>query len=153
MCVCLQVLVPKEQPPGLRGVLSRRQLDECRAAWWQDSEPPITSRLQQQVFDLVEQLPAETWAKPPVPKHRSSIFSIDIAAVRADGKRLAIEVDGPQHFILPENRLDGPTECRNRVLKAQGWTVVSIPYFDFQALPKDQPEQQLEYLRQKVQEA
>jgi hypothetical protein len=134
-------------------MLSRRQLDECRAAWWQDSEPPITSRLQQQVFDLVEQLPAETWAKPPVPEHRSSIFSIDIAAVRADGKRLAIEVDGPQHFILPENRLDGPTECRNRVLKAQGWTVVSIPYFEFQALPKDQPEQQLEYLRQRVQEA
>jgi hypothetical protein len=149
-----QTLAPTELPPGLKGVLSGRQLSDCRKAWFgEDSEPPKSSKLQEQVFDLIQQLPAETWAKPPKQEFRISIFSIDIAGMRADGKPLAIEVDGPQHFTLPGNRLDGPTQCRNRVLEAQGWTVVSIPYYEFQDIPEDQPEQQLEYLRQKVQDA
>ncbi|KAF6259140.1 hypothetical protein COO60DRAFT_1638610 [Scenedesmus sp. NREL 46B-D3] len=48
-----------------------------------------------------------------------ALLSIDIAGVTADGVRLAIEVDGPAHFLWPGNRLDGSTQHRNRVLAAR----------------------------------
>jgi hypothetical protein len=60
-------------------------------------------------------------------------LSIDIAAVTAAGVQLAIEVDGPTHFVSPGNRLNGPTQFRNRMLAAQGYTVIGIPYWEWNA--------------------
>jgi very-short-patch-repair endonuclease len=60
-------------------------------------------------------------------------LSIDIAAVTAAGVQLAIELDGPTHFVSPGNRLNGPTQFRNRMLAAQGYTVISIPYWEWDA--------------------
>jgi hypothetical protein len=133
------------------------------------------------VCDLLQQLPASTWQQTPALEQTAAPqgFSIlghfiDIAADRADGKRLAIAVDGPWHFVRPSNRFDGPTQCRKFLLEAQGWTVVSIGYYEFQALSGDQPafslasgsecdtnpeadaraqQLQLEYLQKKVQDA
>ncbi|KAG1677580.1 hypothetical protein FOA52_014478 [Chlamydomonas sp. UWO 241] len=56
------------------------------------------------------------------------LFSIDIAVHLPDGSRLAVEVDGPQHFLSsPSGRLNGATLLRNRLLEARGWRVVSVP--------------------------
>ncbi|KAK9816979.1 hypothetical protein WJX72_007755 [[Myrmecia] bisecta] len=58
-------------------------------------------------------------------------FSIDIA-VTTDGAKLAIEADGPTHFTsnAPHEPL-GHTITRNALLSAQGWQVVSIPFFEW----------------------
>jgi hypothetical protein len=83
---------------GLAGHLTEQQLADCRTAWQiqgRSRSPPAPSMLQQQVFDLLLQLPTDTWQQQggPVSEQLTDdgVFSIDIAATRADGVRLAIE--------------------------------------------------------------
>ena len=57
--------------------------------------------------------------------------SIDIAL---SDRRVAIEVDGPWHFFTNARKRNGTTQLRDRVLKRAGWTVVSVPFFDFDIL-------------------
>lgn len=142
---------------GLAGALTEQQLADCRTAWQIGRGHlggPTTSMLQQQIFDVLLQLPADTWEQQggPVLEQltEDGVFSIDIAATRADSVRLAIEVDGPRHFMLPDNDLNGPTRSRNMLLESKGFRVVSISYFDWHALPADQ---QLAYLLGRVQQA
>lgn len=138
---------------GLSAVLSVHQLAECKASWQQQrcsSAAATVSQLQQQVFDSLQQLPSSMWHTAPAMEQVSSDgnFSIDIAAVTAAGVKLAIEVDGPTHFVSPGNwgmKLNGPTQFRNRMLAGQGYTVVSVPYREWQQELKG-PEQQQQYL-------
>jgi hypothetical protein len=44
--------------------------------------------------------------------------------------------------------VDGPTQCRNRALAAQGYTVVSIPWWEWWQLKG--AEQQQQYLQDKL---
>ena len=53
--------------------------------------------------------------------------------------RIAVEADGPTHFIRnsigPDGQppLDGPTQARNRLLRHHGWHVVGVPYWVYRA--------------------
>ena len=69
--------------------------------------------------------------------------SIDIALL---DRRIAIEVDGPSHFLNTQKRTDG-TLLRNRVLKGAG-SVVSIPFFEWDALKSMSA--QKEYIQRKL---
>ena len=42
------------------------------------------------------------------------------------GQKLAIEVDGPSHFLSDGKTLNGNTVLRNRLLENRGWKVISI---------------------------
>jgi very-short-patch-repair endonuclease len=44
------------------------------------------------------------------------------------GRKVAIEVDGPFHFSVNTNSPLGQTMIRRRLLRAVGWTVISVPY-------------------------
>jgi hypothetical protein len=57
----------------------------------------------------VQALPAGTWQQPPVLEQPTAdgAHSIDIAATTMSGVRLAIEVDGPYHFVRPNRTHDG----------------------------------------------
>ena len=44
------------------------------------------------------------------------------------GRKVAIEVDGPFHFSVNSNSPLGQTMIRRRLLRAVGWTVISVPY-------------------------
>jgi hypothetical protein len=55
-------------------------------------------------------------------------ISIDLALIR---EKIAIEVDGPSHFLVGTSRHTGRTIFKHRLLKKFGWLVVSIPFFDF----------------------
>jgi len=44
-------------------------------------------------------------------------------------------VDGPHHFTANTQAPLGETAGRRRLLAARGWTVVSIPYFLWDASP------------------
>ena len=48
----------------------------------------------------------------------------------------AIEVDGPTHYVKckGEQRLEnGHTKFKSRILRQLGWTVIHVPYFEWNA--------------------
>jgi very-short-patch-repair endonuclease len=147
--IWLQQLQSREQPQGLAGVLSKQQFEGCAASWEQarcSNAAATASHLQQQVFAALQQLPSTMWqgelrmeALTP-----DGNFNIDIAAVTAAGVQLAIEVDGPNHYVSPGRKVDGPTQFRNRMLAAQGYTVISVPYWEWDACKT--AERQRQYL-------
>ena len=141
---------------GLSSALSQQQLRQCKASWEQllarTAQQPVTD-LQRSVFAAVQQLPVGMWQKQPQLEQRTpdGAFRIDITATTAAGVQLAIEVDGPSHFIQPGNTLEGATQFRNRALAARGYVVVSIPYREWDALRGAEQKQQ--YLLAKLQPA
>ena len=83
-------------------------------------------------------------------------MAIDIANVK---DRIAIEVDGPFHFLGFGNSgrvVNGRTKMKTRLLKNLGWRVVRIPWFEWQRLEGSKggswKEKQVEYLKRKVSE-
>lgn len=71
------------------------------------------------------------------------LLSIDIAVTK-DGRQIAIEVDGPFHFPVNARTPLGHTMIRRRLLRAAGWTVVSIPWYEW--FGKETWEERLSYL-------
>jgi hypothetical protein len=60
----------------------------------------------------------------------------------ADRVSVAVEFDGPQHFTrdreespLSKPRALGHTVLKYRLLKKQGWSVVRVPYYEFDKIP------------------
>lgn len=143
-------------PEGISTVLTAEQLQQCRDSWRQQFRREAAARgslMQKEVFSYLQQLPTSSWQQPPVMEQLTDDgdASIDIGAVTASGARLAIEVDGPSHFLQPGNRLDGPTQARNRMLGALGYTVVSLPHFEWEPLQTKKQKQQ--YLLGKIRAA
>ena len=58
------------------------------------------------------------------------LLSIDIAVV-TQGRFIAIEVDGPFHFPVNARTPLGHTMIRRRLLRAAGWAVVPIPWYEW----------------------
>lgn len=138
---------------GLSGCLTAQQLEQCRASWQEQLAGAKASRLQHSVYKALQQLPADMWQQPPgLEQHTADgNYSIDIAAETSSGVAVAIEVDGPNHFLHPDNVVDGATQSRNRALGARGYQLISIPYWDWFDLQTS--EQQQHYLVRRLQEA
>jgi tetratricopeptide (TPR) repeat protein len=140
---------------GLSGVLSQQQLQQCRASWELSlaaaTASTKTSGFQRDVFAAAQRLPAGVWYTSPQLEQVTAdgALSIDIAATTAAGVRVAIEADGPSHFIQPGNSLTGGTLFRNRALAARGYVVLSIPGWKWQQLRGADSKQQ--YLLAKLQ--
>ena len=49
---------------------------------------------------------------------------------------VAIEVDGPTHFLHKSKRPTGATHLKRRQLRAAGWRLRSVPYFDWPSLAR-----------------
>ena len=84
----------------------------------------------------------QEWLEP------RSGYSIDIAL---PASRVAVEVDGPSHFVSGcrgEHAPNGATLLKRRLLKAAGWYVVSVPYYEWGRLAHS--DAQLEYLERKL---
>ena len=58
-------------------------------------------------------------------------------------------MEGPYHYVQPDNTLTGSTLFRNRALAARGFTVISIPHWDWFELRSAAQQQQ--YLLDKLQ--
>jgi hypothetical protein len=78
---------------------------------------------------------------------------VSIAKTSAGQRKVVVEVDGPSHFCQAAggkiDRAVGSTLLKRRLLEGQGWSCVSIPYFEWDAL-NDHCKQQEEYLRRKL---
>ena len=57
------------------------------------------------------------------------LFGVDIYVVTPEGRKVAIEVDGPHHFTSNTNQPLGHHVLRRRLMAAMGWDIISVPYF------------------------
>ena len=59
-------------------------------------------------------------------------ISLDLAD---PGLKRAIEVDGPSHYLkdasTDEYVVNGPTRFKSRLLRALGWQITHVPFFDW----------------------
>jgi len=66
--------------------------------------------------------------------------------------KVAIEVDGPSHFLYRSQRPSGSTVLKRRQLRGCGWTLIPVPFFEWSAAAprpttkKEQAAAQREYL-------
>eukprot|EP00198_Chlamydomonas_reinhardtii_P013749 XP_001703086.1 predicted protein of CLR family [Chlamydomonas reinhardtii] len=119
-----------------------------------------TSRLQKQVAEALQRLLQK--GRLPIVSVQTEVVvegvlgRVDIVADWSDGRRVAIEVDGPAHF--PTNRKDDPsavigsTALRNRQLRrafGEGG-LVCVPYWEWYGLRT--PTAQEAYLLQRLQD-
>ena len=58
-------------------------------------------------------------------------YSIDALVTLNDGKRVAVEVDGPSHFIGRSHQPTGATLLKHRQLRDFGWRLESVPYWEW----------------------
>ena len=63
-------------------------------------------------------------------------------------RRVAVEADGPEHFAANCNHPLGRTVLKHRQLKAMGWDVISIPYYEWAGLKTGDCHTQ--YLKEKI---
>ena len=79
------------------------------------------------------------------------------ASTRPGGStsKVVVEVDGPTHFFregsegVTNKRASGSTLFKRRLLAAQGWKCVSVPYFEWNELKADGKLQEA-YLRDRL---
>jgi hypothetical protein len=114
--------------------------DRCYNAFI--SEEPTPSKFQD---DVVEQL-STIGLDPKEEVLMGSGYRID-ALVEVNGKKIGVEVDGPSHFIGRSKTPMGRTILKRRqVPSIDGIELVSVPYWEWGKLGKDQAKKQ-EYLR------
>ncbi|KAI8475360.1 MAG: hypothetical protein J3K34DRAFT_484527 [Monoraphidium minutum] len=140
---------------GLAGALSAAQLQQCAAAWeasLQQTAQQRRSELERRVFECARRLPCLADCRQEA-RTPDGAFSVDVAAAHAaSGRRLAIEADGPWHFMRSGREPTGETLARNRALAARGFVVVSVPWWEWQEVRGDAAAQDA-YLLRKVEAA
>lgn len=113
--------------------LSPACLAHAAAAWRHQAGDTKISGLQREVSHIL-------FAGLGVPHTLEKLLegqlaSVDIAIEPpGGGVRVALEVDGPRHYLRSHaRRARGATLLRNRLLVALGWRVVVLPYQDWPA--------------------
>ena len=110
-------------PPPLSPTLQ----DRCRISFCGTSHWP--SQSQRDVVRILTKLGV------PVEEEEKTIqegYSIDLVVVWK-GERVAIEFDGPSHFLMSDGvRLaNGATMLKHRQLRFLGWKLVAVPYWEW----------------------
>jgi hypothetical protein len=77
-------------------------------------------------------------------------YSLDAVVLHYSGREVAIEVDGPSHFC--GRTPTGATALKRRQLRAAGWALLPVPYWEWDALGSSEAAKQ-EYLRAALQGA
>ena len=114
----------------------------CREAFV--AEPGTPSRLQSEVADALRAM-----GLPVREEVRTRLgYSLD-AVVTLDGREVGVEVDGPSHFA--GRTPTGATALKRRQLRAAGWALVSVPYWEWNNLARGGP--RVAYLRQRTSRA
>ena len=82
-----------------------------------------------------------------VAHENEGVEDIDIVVQRGEcNSPIAIEVDGPSHFTSNRPYLElGHTALKTRFLRALGWAVLRVPFFEWNEL-RGSPERQGQYM-------
>lgn len=128
-------------PPALRSLVPPSLMQRCEAAVrrLQTSRTPdwctSGSVFQQQVHAA---LPAAARSMAQTEfLVDEGLLSIDCMTPWRQGVTLAIEADGPRHFCRNyPHQLNGSTRLRNAMLSRRGFTVVSVPFYEWYFIHK-----------------
>ena len=68
-------------------------------------------------------------------EHRCKVsgYSIDALVTLNTGEQIAVEVDGPSHFLGRSHQPTGSTLLKHRQLRYFGWRLESVPYWEWGA--------------------
>jgi hypothetical protein len=102
------------------------------------------SALQENVYRSVKSRYGET----AIMERQIRKLSVDIGLKFDKKRKIAIEVDGPQHFARNVREPLGYTLLRQRLLKQKGWDVVSIPHWEWERLSS--PAEKRDYLNRVI---
>ena len=74
-------------------------------------------------------------------EHRceASGYSIDALVTLNDGRRVAVEVDGPSHFLGLSHQPTGATMLKRRQLRYFKWQLESVLYWEWDSGSKELP--------------
>lgn len=103
------------------------------------------SKLQAEVYAEVKKMQPEAVEERPIRK-----MPVDIAIKKiVDGKKVkvAIEIDGPTHFAYKSRDPLGHTQFKRRLLNRKGWQVISVPYWDWDAIKPGDLQAKAAYLK------
>ncbi|GFR50753.1 hypothetical protein Agub_g13020, partial [Astrephomene gubernaculifera] len=116
-------------------VLSQAQMQAARLVWQRVAQAAVSpSRLQAEVVACLRRLGCQPRCERTT---LDGLFSIDTSLVW-EGRRVAVEVDGPTHFTCSQPyRPLGRTLARRRCLEIRGWRVVSVAGHEWRALGGD----------------
>lgn len=94
---------------------------------------------------------------------KASGYSLDIVLDRASPRApahvgqcaagWAVEVDGPSHFVRSSDgalHCNGGTLLKRRHLAAQGYALVPLPFWEWDAVYNKNPEDRVRYLSEKL---
>lgn len=124
---------------------------------------PSRSALQGEVSAALRELLSLPTAEEVRTEHG---VMLDAVVTCEDGTEVAIEVDGPSHYLKsavqpgrsspstgeqPRRSLNGGTLLKHRQLRATGWPLLAVPYFEWQELGSD--EERRVYLERGLQQA
>ena len=96
----------------------------CHAAFCQEGTPSLLQR------DVAASL-REIGLTPQEEVRTPQGYSLD-AVVSEGGFEVAVEVDGPSHFV--GRSPTGATALKRRQLRAAGWALLPVPYWEWNAL-------------------
>jgi hypothetical protein len=127
----LVYLVARAECPGMLSYDDPLLLAEATQRRAKQSKDDISSSLEERVLKVLTEMNGDN----AIPFERNvwcdkSEHCIDIS-LRHPRLRIAIEVDGPSHFIKTADgayRPNGETLMRNRLLEGAGWRVLSVQF-------------------------
>ena len=129
-----------------RPVLSSSMAVQCQNAFVRAPTPSI---FQGEVRDALLALGIEVREEVRLP----SGYSLDLVVSIPDGTELAIEVDGPSHFVGQGREPNGSTLLKRRQLARRGWRLLSVPYWEWDHSGRSSRVAQCSYLVERLQEA
>jgi len=126
---------------------------EARKSWASMVDITVESQLHSQVFSAIcrslKPSPTACWSEHLT---ADTMFSVDVMLELEDGRRVAVEVDGPSHFSSnrPFKAL-GHTLFRRQLLEGEGRAaaVVAVPFYEWYEL-KGAADEEDRYLQAKL---
>ena len=117
--------------PGLPNSLRQA----CRHAF-----PPPRARISQLQRDVVREIHSYD-VQNVKEEHRCEIsgYSIDALVTPKNGEQIAVEVDGPFHFVGRSHQPTGSTLLKHRQLRYFGWRLENVLYWEWDADNRDMP--------------
>ena len=110
------------QWPGLPESLRQA----CRNAFVTHGE--TSSRMQS---DVVREIRSRGFQVEEEHRCETSGYSIDALVTLNNGEQVAVEVDGPSHFVGRSKQPTGPTLLKHRQLRRFGWRLETVPYWEW----------------------
>jgi RAP domain len=118
----------------------------CREAFVLSVDAKKPSRLQNDVMESLRTVQGISQVEEEV--STDSGYSVD-AVVMFRGERIAVEVDGPFHFVGQSQSPNGATALKHRQLRAlEGWKLVAIPYWEWNGIDTG-PKKERTYKKQR----